>query len=39
VLNAWYRNAKTLAQVVYYDKDMERLAQSQSSSKSCCAVK
>ncbi len=39
MLNDWYINAKTLAQVVYYDKDLEQLTQNQSSSSSCCTVK
>jgi copper chaperone len=37
LLNAWYSNAKTLAPVVYYDKDLEQLTQNQSSSSSCCS--
>jgi len=38
LLNDWYANAKTLAQVVYYDKDLEQLAQNQPSSSSCCTT-
>ena len=36
--SAWYSNAKILAPVVYYDKDLERLGQSQAGSGSCCPV-
>ncbi len=39
MLNDWYGNAKTLAQVVYYDKDLEQLTQNSSSSSSCCTAK
>jgi len=37
-LNAWYNNAKVLARVVYYDKDLQNLAQGQGASGSCCPV-
>jgi copper chaperone CopZ len=35
---AWYSNSKVLAEVVYYDKNLERLQQSQSGSGGCCSV-
>lgn len=40
----WFDNAKLLAKVIYYDKDLERLVQNQSSgcgsgSGSCCSSK
>jgi len=38
-LNDWYGNVKTLAKVVYYDKDLEQLTQNQPSSSSCCSGK
>lgn len=33
--NAWFSNAKTLAEVVYYDKNLERLVQKLSASSGC----
>ena len=35
LFNAWFSNAKSLAEVVYYDKRLERLVQSLSASRSC----
>ncbi len=35
LFNAWFSNAKSLADVVYYDKGLERLVQSLSASRSC----
>jgi len=35
LFNAWFSNAKSLAEVVYYDKGLERLVQSLSASRSC----
>jgi copper chaperone CopZ len=35
LFNAWFSNAKTLAEVVYYDKNLERLVQQLTASKSC----
>lgn len=38
--NAWYQNAKVLAEVVYYDNDLKQLLQTQTSSGGgCCPVK
>ena len=37
--NSWFNNSKVLAEVVYYDKNLERLVQKQSTSSSCCPVK
>lgn len=37
-LNAWYNNAKVLARVVYYDKDLQNLSQSQGASGRCRPV-
>lgn len=39
LFTSWFNNAKVLAEVVYYDKDLEGLLQMQSPSGSCCAVK
>ena len=35
VLTAWFKNAKLLAEVVYYDKDLEKLIRDQSASSGC----
>lgn len=35
LFKAWFSNAKSLAEVVYYDKRLERLVQSLSASRSC----
>ena len=35
MFNAWYQNSKVLAEVVYYDRDLEGLIQRQSASRSC----
>jgi copper chaperone CopZ len=32
----WYRNAQSLAEVVYFDKELERVAQNASAGSSCC---
>lgn len=34
--NVWFGNSKLLAEVVYYDKDLERLTQANASGGSCC---
>jgi copper chaperone len=39
LFSSWFNNAKGLAEVVYYDKDLERLLKNQSDSGSCCSVK
>ncbi|MBU0735033.1 MAG: SurA N-terminal domain-containing protein [Proteobacteria bacterium] len=39
VFASWFNNSKTLANVVYYDKDLERAVRNQSASGSCCAAK
>lgn len=38
LLNAWFRNAKALAEVVYYDQDLKQLAQKQGAAGGCCAT-
>ena len=35
----WFNNARTKAEVAYYDKNLERAIQSQGASGGCCAVK
>ncbi|MBW1943278.1 MAG: SurA N-terminal domain-containing protein, partial [Deltaproteobacteria bacterium] len=35
LLNSWFNNAKVLAEVIYYDKDLEGLIQAQSASSGC----
>jgi copper chaperone len=35
VLTAWFKNAKLLAEVVYYDKDLEKLIRDQGASSGC----
>jgi len=35
MFNAWYQNSKVLAEVVYYDRDLEGLIQRQSASGGC----
>jgi copper chaperone CopZ len=37
--STWFNNAKTRAEVAYYDKDLERAIQGQRASGSCCAAK
>ena len=37
--STWFNNAKTRAEVAYYDKDLERAIQGQRASGGCCAVK
>ncbi|MFH1349598.1 MAG: SurA N-terminal domain-containing protein [Pseudomonadota bacterium] len=37
LFNAWFNNSKVLAEVVYYDKDLESLIQAKSSSGGCGA--
>ena len=39
LFSSWFNNAKILAEVVYYDKDLEHLIKNQSASRSCCPVK
>ncbi|MBW2283406.1 MAG: cation transporter [Deltaproteobacteria bacterium] len=39
VLTAWFKNAKGSAEVVYYDKEIERLVKGRGGSGSCCAAK
>ncbi|MFH1953967.1 MAG: cation transporter [Pseudomonadota bacterium] len=39
VFASWFNNSKTLANVVYYDKDLEQALRNQSASGSCCPVK
>ncbi len=36
---SWFKNSKLLAEVVYYDKDLENAARNSSTSGSCCAAK
>ena len=36
---SWFKNSQLLAEVVYYDKDLEKIAQNSSASGSCCATK
>ena len=36
---SWFKNSKLLAEVVYYDKDLENAARNNSASGSCCATK
>lgn len=36
---AWFNNSKGLAEVVYYDKDLQVLAQTQNTSGGCCPTK
>lgn len=36
---SWFKNSKLLAEVVYYDKDLENAARNPSASGSCCASK
>lgn len=35
LFNAWFNNAKVLAEVIYYDKELETLIQAQSASSGC----
>lgn len=35
LFNAWFNNARVLAEVVYYDKELERLIQAQAASGGC----
>ena len=37
--SAWFNNARSKAEVAYYDKDLERSIQEQRATSSCCAVK
>jgi oligoribonuclease NrnB/cAMP/cGMP phosphodiesterase (DHH superfamily) len=34
---AWYKNARVLTDIVYYDKELERLVQGQGGGGSCCS--
>ncbi len=36
---SWFKNSKLLAKVVYYDKDLEKIALNSSASGSCCTTK
>lgn len=36
---SWFKNSQLLAEVVYYDKDLENAARNSSASASCCATK
>ncbi len=36
---SWFKNSQLLAEVVYYDKDLENAARNSSGSASCCATK
>jgi copper chaperone CopZ len=38
LFNSWYQDVKKSAEVIYYDKDLERLVKNQGGSGSCCAV-
>ncbi|MBL7177178.1 MAG: hypothetical protein ISS66_15245 [Desulfobacteraceae bacterium] len=35
MFTAWFNNSKLLAEVVYYDKDLEKLIRNQSASSGC----
>jgi hypothetical protein len=35
LLTAWFNNSKLLAEVVYYDKDLEKIVREQSASSGC----
>ena len=39
VFASWFKNSQLLAEVVYYDKDLENAARNSSASGSCCAAK
>ena len=39
LFTAWFNNSKVLAEVVYYDKDLQVLLQTQNASSSCCPTK
>ena len=36
---SWFKNSQLLAEVVYYDKDLENTARNSSASGSCCAAR
>ena len=36
---SWFKNSQLLAEVVYYDKDLENAARNRSASGSCCATR
>jgi hypothetical protein len=36
---SWFKNSQLLAEVIYYDKDLENAARNSSASGSCCAAK
>lgn len=38
LFNSWFNNSKLLAEVIYYDKDLENLIKNQGASGSCCSV-
>ncbi|MBL7205107.1 MAG: SurA N-terminal domain-containing protein [Desulfobacteraceae bacterium] len=39
VFASWFKNSQLLAEVVYYDKDLENAARNRSASGSCCATR
>ena len=39
LFNSWFNNSKVLAEVVYYDKELERLLRNQKTSSSCGSSK
>ena len=39
IFASWFKNSQLLAEVVYYDKDLENAARNSSASASCCATK
>lgn len=39
MFTSWFKNSQLLAEVVYYDKDLENAARNNSASGSCCATK
>ena len=39
IFESWFKNSKLLAEVVYYDKDLEKIALNSSASGSCCAAR
>ncbi|MFH1242347.1 MAG: cation transporter, partial [Pseudomonadota bacterium] len=39
LFQAWFNNSKLLADVVYYDKDLEQAIQNQNASGSCCSTR
>jgi len=39
LFTAWFNNSKGLAEIVYYDKDLQGLLQAKNTSGSCCPAK